>query len=117
MLALRQNMMGSSMPAKHPSPTKLSMQRLVAEGYQPFVVEYYAYGRKHDLFGFADILACKKDEALLVQTTSYSNIPARVKKITEHPNVSAVRDAGFRIVVEGWRLKDGVWISRQVDLS
>lgn len=93
------------------------MEKLQADGYIPFLVEYRAYGRLHDLLGFADILALKKDERLLVQTTSYSNIPARVKKITEHENLAIARDAGFRIVVQGWRQKNKVWICREVDLS
>lgn len=105
------------MSTKRTTPTKLSMEKLVADGYQPFVVEYRAYGRLHDMFGFGDILALRKDERLLVQTTSYSNVPARVKKITEHENLGIVRDAGFRIIVHGWRVKNKVWICREVDLS
>lgn len=93
------------------------MEKLVADGYTPFVVEYRAYGRLHDMFGFGDILALRKGERLLVQTTSYGNVSARVKKITEHQNLGIVRDADFRIVVHGWRLKNGAWVCREVDLS
>jgi len=102
---------------KKQSPTQLSVKKLQDEGYAAFVVEFFAYGKKHDLFGFGDIVGLKKDECLIVQTTTYSNVPARVKKITYHDNVGHVRDAGLRIVVHGWHVKNNEWVCREVDLS
>lgn len=99
------------------SPTQLSVQRLSDLGYLPFVVEFFAYGKKHDLFGFGDLVGLKKGEMLIVQCTTASNVSARVKKITEHENVGFVRDANLRIVVWGWREKNNEWICREVDLS
>lgn len=99
------------------SPTQLSVQRLSELGYKPFIVEFHAFGKKHDLFGFGDIVGLRKDEMLIVQCTTASNVSARVKKITEHENISFVRDANLRVVVWGWREKNGEWIVREVDLS
>lgn len=105
------------------SPTQRSLKALRDEGYVAFVTEYWdahAFKRK-DLFGFGDILALKENEVTVVQTTSLSNISSRIKKITEHPNVAAVRKAGIRILVHGWGKKriDGkpTWMCRLEDLS
>jgi len=73
---------------------------------------------RQDLFGFADLLALRGTEIMLVQVTSGSNVAARVRKITEHENLPRVREANMRVVVHGWR-KDakGVIHFREVDLS
>ena len=44
-----------------------------------------------------------------MQSTSYTNVSARVTKIAEHDNVGRVRKAGIRIVVHagGKLLADG----------
>lgn len=103
--------------SRKPSTTQLSVQKLAEMGYKPFVVEFFAYGKKHDLFGFGDIVGLGHREMLIVQCTTASHVSDRVKKITEHENVGLVREAGIRIVVWGWREKDGEWICREVDLS
>lgn len=75
-------------------------------------------GKRYDLFGFIDLLALRGSETLAVQTTSYSNVSARVKKIADHENVGFVRDAGWGIAVHGWFKKpNGRWEVRIVDLS
>lgn len=110
--------MAKSSNRERKSPTQRSVQKLHTDQYQlVWITEFFAYGKRHDLFGFGDILALKKGEILLVQTTTYSNVSARVKKITEHENVGHVRDAGIRIVVHGWHKKNDAWICREVDLS
>ena len=49
---------------------------------------------------------------------SYSNIGARVKKISESPSIGFIRDAGWTILVEGWKKeKNGRYTSKIVDLS
>lgn len=107
------------------SPTENSLSALRAQGYVCWVVEYYNYFRKQrvDLFGCIDIIAIRKDETLAVQTTT-SGVAARVKKITESEYLPAMRDAGWRIEVHGWRKapktkgsKVEVWKQRVVDLS
>ncbi len=85
------------------------------------VVERYStFTRKrHDLWGVIDILAIRRDEVLGVQTTSYGHVPDRVKKITDSEHISAIREAGIRVVVHGWRKnpKTNRWEVREVDLS
>jgi hypothetical protein len=50
---------------------------------------------------------------LAVQVTSRSNVSARVRKITDSPLLPLVREAGIRVLVQGW---DGPQL-REVDLS
>ena len=86
------------------SPTERTLKRLRKLGYTAAVVERFnVFARiRQDLFGFVDCLGLGVGETLAVQATSASNVSARVKKIAEHPNVGAVRKAGWRIEVWGW---------------
>jgi len=88
-------------------------------GYFCWITEHWNHFAKirQDLWGFCDILCIQGKDIVAVQTTSYSNVSARVKKITEHENVTAVRKAGIRIFVHGWRKVDGHMKCRTVDLS
>lgn len=85
------------------------------------VVERYSTftKKRHDLFGIGDILAIRRDEVLIVQTTSWGNVSARVKKITDSDHIGAIREAGARVVVHGWNKnpKTNRWEVREVDLS
>lgn len=72
---------------------------------------------KRDLFGFADMLCTKKGRRLLVQTTTLSNIAARVNKICGLLTFEHAKQAGFEIQVHGWgspRIAGGL---RVVDLT
>lgn len=86
------------------SPTQLSLKKLREEGYTVAVVEHWnAFARiRQDLFGFIDLLALKGKEVLAVQTTTATNINARIKKIADHENIGIVREAGWTIHVHGW---------------
>lgn len=86
------------------TPTQRSLKHLRAEGYTVAITEHWNHfaRRRVDLWGFCDLLALRKGETLCVQCTSESNASARVKKIAEHENTPAVRDAGWGIVVHGW---------------
>ena len=103
------------------SPTTLSLKALRDAGYTVAIVEHWnSHTRiRQDLFGFIDILAIRPGETLAVQTTSRSNMAARVRKIAEHPNVAAVREAGWSIQVHGWAQKKprARWECRTVDVS
>lgn len=103
------------------TPTQLSLRHLRTQGYTAEKVEYWdAFAQKrHDLWGFVDVLAIRPGEVLAVQTTSSDNVSARVRKIAEHPNVAAVREAGIAIHVHGWRKdeKKRRWVLRTVDVS
>lgn len=74
---------------------------------------------RKDLWGIIDILAIRRDEVLGVQTTSWANVSARVKKITDSEHIGAIREAGIRVVVHGWKKnpKTNRWEVREVDLS
>jgi len=97
------------------SPTQRTLKLMRDRGYTCFIVEYWHHfsRQRRDLFGFIDLLCLGENEVIGVQTTSYSNVSARVKKIAEHENVGAVRKAGVRILVHGW---DGAKL-REVDVS
>ena len=57
-------------------------------------------------------------ETVGVQTTSSSNVSARVKKITASEHLPALRRAGWRLLVHGWRKNStGKWVLREVDVS
>jgi hypothetical protein len=102
------------------SPTQRSLKYLRELGYLVEIVEKSIPKTfiKKDLFGFADLLAIRKDEVLLVQVTSGSNVSARVKKITDNEHLPAVREAGMRVEVQGWTKKaDGKYHIRVIDLS
>ena len=90
------------------SPTQLSLKKLREEGYTCWITEHWNNWSKtrQDLFGFIDILALKGKETLAVQTTTATNMSARVKKIADHENVGAVRDAGWSIHCHGWHQDD-----------
>jgi hypothetical protein len=95
------------------------LKYLREKGYHCEVVEHWAFGRRHDLWGFCDILAIRDDEVLAVQVTSRSHVAERIAKITVEceTNLAFVRKAGIRVVVHGWgKLKAG-WTIREVDLS
>lgn len=73
-----------------------------------------AFARKRkDLFDFIDLLAIKDGEVVGVQTTSASNISARIKKIKEHPNYGPVRASGIKIVVHGWKKEKNRWKAKE----
>lgn len=73
---------------------------------------------RQDLYGFIDVLCIKDGETIAVQTTSYSNISARVKKIKGLDAYSIVKSAGWKIVVHGWRKnKSNRWEVKEVFLE
>lgn len=72
---------------------------------------------RQDLFGIIDIVVIRGEETIGVQSTSYSNVSARVRKIAESEHIGALRDAGWRIVVHGWRKVKSRWECRVVDVS
>lgn len=97
------------------SPTQRSLEEMRVRGYFCWVTEYWhAFAKiRKDLWGFADLICLGDGEVIAVQTTSASNIGARVKKIADHENLPAVRKAGIRVLVHGW---DGDKL-REVDCS
>jgi hypothetical protein len=102
------------------TPTQRTLSDMRKRGYDAYVVERWdSFTRtRRDLFGFVDVLCLGESEVVAVQTTSWANVPARIRKIADHENVGAVRKAGIRILVHGWRKgKNGRWEKREVDVS
>lgn len=101
------------------SPTQLSLKEMRGRGYTCQITEHWnQFARiRQDLFGFGDVLCLGDNEVIMVQTTSYSNMSARIKKISEHENVSAVRKANIRILVHGWHKVKNRWVMKEVDIS
>ena len=101
------------------SPTQRSLEYLRDQGYLCAIVEHWnPFARiRQDLWGWADILAIRKNEVLAVQVTA-SAVSDRIKKIEAAPTLGIVREAGIRIEVHGWRKNAaGKYVMRIVDLS
>jgi len=101
--------------------TMRTLEVLRRDGWTVDVVERWlphTFTRR-DLFGMFDIIAVRGAETLAVQTTSASNVSARMRKIADSPNVAAVRAAGWRLEVWGWRknTKTGRWEHNVRDVS
>lgn len=102
------------------SPTQRTLAVLRDQGYIAEVVERWNQFSKtrKDLFGIIDVLAIGNGETVAVQTTSASNISKRMHKMEESPCLAYMRDAGWKILIIGWRKgKDGKWTSKTIDLS
>lgn len=88
------------------SPTQRSLKWLDDRGWLTAIVEKWnAFAKvKQDLFGFIDLLAVKTPDGILgVQTTSGSNVAARIEKILASRNLVPWLGAGGRVEVHGWR--------------
>jgi hypothetical protein len=102
------------------TPTQRSLAHLRQAGYLVAIVEKWnPHARiRQDLFGVLDLVAIKDGQTLGVQTTSGSNVAARVTKIAEADATPALRRAGWSLVVHGWRkAANGRWTLREVDCS
>ena len=102
------------------TPTQLSLRHLRDDGWTAEVVEHWnphAHIRQ-DLFGIVDVIALRGAETLAVQTTSLTNVAARIHKIADSPNIAAIREAGWTIRVHGWTKRNNRWtLARDEDLS
>lgn len=90
------------------SPTQRSLKLLRDEGWLVQIVEKYnQFARvRQDLFGFADLLCLKADTIMAVQTTSGSNVSARLEKIRQCQAATLWLECPTRkIVVHGWSKK------------
>jgi hypothetical protein len=103
------------------SPTARSLALLRKEGWYPWTVEQTIPKTfiKRDAWGIIDIIALGDGEVLAVQATSGDNVSARMAKMAGHEGLAALRKAGVRVEVWGWRklAKTGRWEVRRVDLS
>jgi hypothetical protein len=103
------------------TPTQRSLAYLRAQGHTVAVTEHWnPFARiRQDLFGILDLIALSPEgETIGVQTTSGSNVAARVSKITASEHLPALRRAGWRLLVHGWsKGKNGRYRLREVDVS
>lgn len=114
------------------SPTQRSLAKLRKEGYTAWIVEKWVPNSpagfkgpilRVDVWGFGDILAVKVGEpgATLIQTTSGSNVSARIHKIQGIAEAGIWLAAGNRIVVHGWAKRGArgdrkLWECREVPM-
>lgn len=99
------------------SPTQRSLKLMRDQGYRAEVTEKWNQWAKirQDLFGFVDILAVGAGLTIGVQTTSYSNMSARVKKIKALDVYTTLLASGWKIVVHGWKKnKSNRWEVKEV---
>lgn len=101
------------------SPTQHSLKIMRGRGYTCDVVEYWnSFTRtRKDLFGILDLLCIRDGEIVGVQTTSYANASARIRKIKESPLIHIILSSGIKVVVHGWRKVDNRWTVREVEIN
>lgn len=94
------------------TPTQRSLAQARARGMICEVVERWnPHARvRNDLFGFIDILCLDSGSVVAIQTTSRSNMSARIRKIEESPLLPEVLKAGWKVEVHGWvKNKSNMW--------
>ena len=86
------------------TPSQRTIKHLKDQGYMVANVEHYNNftKRRHDLFGYIDILAIGNGETLAVQVTSKSNMSSRIRKIEESEALPEMLRSGWRVIVHGW---------------
>lgn len=105
------------------SPTQRSLALLKKEGYLPAITEHWSSfaNIRQDLYGFLDIIALRGGEVgvLGVQTTSASNVSARVHKILGIPAYRLWLNCGNKLFVHGWGKKKGKYylVKREITLE
>src|SRR3989304_2771234 len=91
------------------SPIQRSLALLKAEGYTVAIAEKFNFYIKirQDLFGFLDLVAIHPDKkgVLGIQTTSGSNLAARIKKAQALPAFDLWLKSGNKVEFHGWRRK------------
>lgn len=101
------------------SPTQLTLREMRKRGYFCWITEHWdSFARKRkDLWGICDVLCLRDEDVIAVQTTSKSNVSARIRKIAEHESTPWIRDAGIRILVHGWHKPGRFWEFVEKDVS
>ena len=108
------------------TPSARSKRHLEKLGWKVGTVERYCHvtKRRHDLFGFIDLVAISPGQIVGLQVTSGSNYGGRVAKVTGECGDSARAwiAAGGVIVVQAWSLrqrrgsKQQTWQDRTVQV-
>ncbi len=98
------------------SPTQRTLALCRKAGWTCAITERWnAFAKlRQDLFGFIDVVAINGNQIIGIQTTSSSNMAARIKKIRELPASAIWLQSGGAILVHGWkRDKAGKWVCRE----
>ena len=93
------------------SPTQRTLAHLRKTYPLVQVVEHWNSfaGIRQDLFGIIDVLAVGEDIAM-VQTTTKSNMRARIEKILASPALPHLLAARIKVIVHGWwKQANGRW--------
>ena len=102
------------------SPTQRTLAMLRKQNITCQVVERWnPYARvRQDLFGIIDILGISGDYTIGIQTTSASNVSARVKKAKDNEALALWLSHPHRkFLVHGWRQsRTRRWKCREVEL-
>lgn len=87
------------------SPTQRTLKHLRDQGYRAEVVERWnPHARiRQDLFTIIDVLALSETEVVAVQTTTASNMKARIDKISESDILPLLIKLEWRVIVHGWK--------------
>jgi hypothetical protein len=103
------------------SPTARTLAECKKRGWTVQVVERWIPQARirQDLFGFIDLVAMDGKCIYGIQSTSGSNLSARLKKIGAEPRALAFLESGGRILVQGWRKlkKTGRWEVREIEVT
>jgi hypothetical protein len=102
------------------SPTQRSLEHLRALGFHCWIVERWnPYARiRQDMFGWVDICCVsEKTGHLWVQTTTKSNMNARIEKARGNAALMAFKVAGGSLQVHGWVKRKGHWVVDAKELS
>lgn len=88
------------------SPSARSKKYMESFGYRVGTVERYVSftRRRHDLFGFLDLIAMRGPDLVGIQTTSGSNLAARIDKAKALDTFAEWRKVG-RVEFHGWSKK------------
>jgi hypothetical protein len=97
--------------------TNRSVLKLRDDGYCAQVVERWnAFTKtRHDLFGCIDIIAIGQGKTLAVQTTSKTNMNARIKKIENNEYLNEMIRANWCILVHGWYKEKNRWRCKEFE--
>jgi len=109
---------------KSTSPAQRTLAKLRKEGWLCAITEKWnQYAKvRQVLFGFIDVIAIRGDEMLAIQTTSGSNVAARISKIRALPSAAEwLKGSSRRSIVHGWAKRGGrgerkLWSCRQVEV-
>lgn len=112
---------GIDVPKSSTSPTQRTLKLCRDTGWTAAVVEKWNMHAKvrQDLFGCIDVLAMNGVGFVGIQSTSGSNVSARLKKIAENEHAAEWLKCGGRILIHGWRklAKSKRWECREVEVT